>query len=1075
MSPQPAPDPAARPAAEEDAAGHAESPGAGARDRPAPGPAGAGEEGATLSVRERSGEPGGVYRVDAETLIALVTGIARELRAGDGSLRVDLDTDLYRDLGLDSLARMELLGRLERAAGASLPDRALAEATTPRELLRAFESVRSPTLASASASARGPGMAADRSRAGAVGAAGGAGSAPATPETAAQPEADAVPTGAETLIEALAWHAAEHPEREHVRLVDESESETVVTFGALLDGARRVAAGLVRNRLTPGRAVAIMLPTGVDYLRCFLGIQLAGGVPLPIYPPARLAGLEDHLRRHERILDNAGAEWLITFDEARGVSRLLAARADGSCRVATAGELAEAGASGPEPDLLLPGPDDIAFLQYTSGSTGQPKGVVLTHRNVLASLRAMAEALSATPRDVFVSWLPLYHDLGLIAAWLGSVVYGFPLVLMSPLTFLARPARWLRAIHRHRGTLSGGPNFGFDLCTRRIADDEIEGLDLSSWRMAFNGAEPVLIDTLRTFAARFEPHGLDPRALAPVYGLAEATLGVAFTPVGRGPLVERVARDALERERRAEPANPDDETALRCISSGVPIPGFEVRTVDDGGRETPERVEGRLQFRGPSTTSGYYRDPAATAALFDGDWLDSGDLAYVAGGEVFVTGRVKDVVIRAGRNLYPYDFEQAAGDLAGVRRGCVALFSAHAPAGTAAAGTERLVAVAETRESDPARRAEIRAALEALSEERLGQPMDEVVLAPPHTVLKTSSGKIRRRAMAELYESGELGATRAASRPLWLRLARLATGGAGPALRRSARRIGEIAYAGWFWGALALVGIVPALAAIAARRPRFGFACARAVGRIVFRLTGVRLTVEGSEHLAGGRAFVIASNHTSYLDGLVLAAALPRPVRFVAKAELRDHLLARWFLDGLGVLYVDRFDVTRSVAHAGGLADPLRTGESILIFAEGTLHRMPGLLPFQTGGFMAAVEAEARSCRSSSAARGRSCATEPGSRGGCRSTCGSALRCRPPPPPTPVRATDRPRTTGRPRRAGGPRRRGATGPGRWPSATRPGRGCSPTAASPTSPTGTPSATSSNAAPAPAPEAEPPFP
>ena len=904
--------------------------------------------------QQEAGEISGLaaYRVDAETLIALVAEIARELRAGDGSLRIDLDTDLHRDLGLDSLARMELLARLERAAGASLPDRVLAEATTPRELLRAFESVRPST----SAPGPGPGMAAGPPRPGAV-----VGAVPASPapETAAQPEADAVPTDAETLIDALAWHAAKHPERDHVRLVDESESETVVTFGALLEGARRVAAGLVRNRLTPGRAVAIMLPTGVDYLRSFLGIQLAGGVPLPVYPPARLAQLEDHLRRHERILDNAGAEWLITFDEAHRVSRLLAARADGSCRVATVGELTEAGESGPEPELILPGPDDIAFLQYTSGSTGQPKGVVLTHRNVLASLKSMAEALSATPRDVFVSWLPLYHDLGLIAAWLGSVVYGFPLVLMSPLTFLARPARWLRAIHRHRGTLSGGPNFGFDLCTRRIADDEIEGLDLSSWRMAFNGAEPVLIDTLTTFAERFAPHGLDPRAIAPVYGLAEATLGVAFTPVGRGPLVERVARDALERERRAEPADPDDETALRCISSGIPIPGFEVRTVDDGGRETPERVEGRLQFRGPSTTSGYYRDPAATAALFDGDWLESGDLAYVAGGEVFIIGRVKDVVIRAGRNLYPYDFEQAAGDLAGVRRGCVALFSAHAPAGTAAAGTERLVAVAETRESDPERQAEIRTALEALSEERLGQPMDEVVLAPPHTVLKTSSGKIRRRAMADLYESGELGATRAASRPLWLRLARLAAGGAGPALRRGARRIGAIAYAGWVWGVLVLVGTIPALAAIAARRPRFGFACARAVGRIVLRFAGVRLTVEGAEHLVRDGAFIVASNHTSYLDGLVLAAALPRPVRFVAKAELRDYPLARWFLDGLGTLFVDRFDVARSVAHAGGLSEALRAGEVVLIFAEGTLHRMPGLLPFQTGGFMAAVESKA--------------------------------------------------------------------------------------------------------------------
>ena len=889
-------------------------------------------------------------RIDADALIALVAEIAGELRAGVPPPRIELDTDLHRDLGLDSLARMELLARLERAAGASLPDRVLAEATTPRELIRAFESVRPP------ASAPGPGVAAGPPRRGAVA---GAGRAAPDAHPRAEPEADAVPTEAGTLIDALAWHAAKHPERDHVRLVDESESETVITFGALLEGARRVASGLVRNRLTPGRTVAIMLPTGVDYLRSFLGVQLAGGVPLPVYPPARLAQLEDHLRRHERILDNAGAEWLITFDEARQVSRLLAARADGSCRVATVGELAEAGKSAPEPELLLPGPDDIAFLQYTSGSTGQPKGVVLTHRNVLASLAAMAEALSATPRDVFVSWLPLYHDLGLIAAWLGSLVYGFPLVLMSPLTFLARPARWLRAIHRHRGTLSGGPNFGFDLCTRRIADDEIEGLDLSSWRMAFNGAEPVLIDTLTTFAERFAPYGLDPRAIAPVYGLAEATLGVAFTPVGRGPLVERVARDALERERRAEPAEPGDESALRCISSGVPIPGFEVRTVDDGGRETPERVEGRLQFRGPSTTSGYFRDPAATAALFDGDWLESGDLAYVAGGEVFITGRVKDVVIRAGRNLYPYDFEQAAGDAAGVRRGCVALFSAHAPAGTAAAGTERIVAVAETRESDPARQAEIRAALEALSEERLGQPVDEVVLAPPHTVLKTSSGKIRRRAMAELYESGELTGARAVARPLWLRLARLAAGGVGPAVRRTARRIGEIVYAGWVWGVLALVGTIPALAAIAARRPRFGFACARAVGRIVLRVAGIRLTVEGAEHLVRDGAFVIASNHTSYLDGLVLAAAFPRPVRFVAKAELRDHLLARWFLDGLGTLFVDRFDVARSVAHAGGLSEALRAGEVVLIFAEGTLHRMPGLLPFQTGGFMAAVESEA--------------------------------------------------------------------------------------------------------------------
>ena len=899
--------------------------------------------------------------LDADTLVSLVAEIAGELRtAGNTSPPVGLDTDLGRDLGLDSLTRMELLARLERAAGASLPDRVLAEAATPRELLRAFESVRPTGPDSASGLDRD--TAAGRSRpedapggeraAPAVGAPGAVG-----PRTALAPDSDVVPADVETLVEALAWHASRHPDRPHVRLIDETGSETVLTYGGLLEGARRVAAGLVRGRLTPGRAVAIMLPTGVDYLQCFIGVQLAGGVPLPIYPPARPAQIEDHLRRHERILANADAEWLVTFGAARRLSRLLAARADGRCRVTTVRELAEPGAldSGFE---ASPGADDIAFLQYTSGSTGQPKGVVLTHRNVLASLRAMAQALAATPRDVFVSWLPLYHDMGLIGGWLGSLVCGFPLVLMSPLTFLARPARWLRAIQHHGGTLSGGPNFAFELCARRIADEEIEGLDLSSWRLAFNGAEPVHAATLDRFAERFTPFGFDARAFAPVYGLAEATLGVAFTPLGRGPRIERVARNELERERRAEPVEAESVPALAFVSSGVPIPGFEVRTVDDAGHETPERVEGRLQFRGPSTTSGYFRDRDATAALFDGDWLESGDLAYVAGGEVFITGRVKDVVIRAGRNLHPYDFEQTAGDLAGVRRGCVALFAARAQGGGAAAGTERLVAVAETRETDPSRRAEIRAALEHLAEERLGQPVDEVVLAPPLTVLKTSSGKIRRRAMAQHYESGELAAP-GGSRPLWLRLARLAVGGAAPVARRAVDRIGDLAFAGWVWTAIGLVGAVAWPVVAVARRPRFGLACMRIAARAIFRLTGIRVTVEGACRFDRGGPFVIASNHTSYIDGLVLMAVLGGSARFVAKAELRDNPFARWFLDGIGVHYVDRFDVARSVAHAGGLTDALHAGETIVIFPEGTLHRMPGLLPFQMGAFMAAVESDA--------------------------------------------------------------------------------------------------------------------
>ena len=1008
--------------------------------------------------------PGGL---DADTLVALVAEIAHELRTGgEEPPAVHLDTDLGRDLALDSLTRMELLARLERAAGASLADRVLAEAETPRELLRAFESARPAGLDSGSTpeSTPTPGLGSEPGSGAARGASGEGSSAirgggaprPARDRLGASgrrtasaggldsaPEPEEVPTDAATLVDALAWHASVHPDRVHVRLLDENGAETVLTYGGLLAGASRFADGLVRAGLTPGRAVAIMLPTGVEYLECFIGVQLAGGTPLPIYPPARLAQVEDHLRRHERILANADAEWLITFDEVRRLSRLLAARSGVRCRLATVRDLA-AGRSSPDDSgfaPLAPGRDDTAFLQYTSGSTGQPKGVVLTHRNVIASLRAMGQALAATPRDVFVSWLPLYHDMGLIGGWLGSLVYGFPLVLMSPLTFLARPARWLWAIHRYGGTLSGGPNFAFDLCTRRLADEEIDGLDLSSWRLAFNGAEPVHAETLRAFGARFAPFGIDTRAFAPVYGLAEATLGVAFTPIGRGPRVERVMRTTLERQRRAVPIGPaagsasrsapggergrerspargqaeepaqeriagqgrtpasgqrpangraplygeapdgeapgrgqgrmpgqgrtPEEASVAFVSSGIPIPGFEVRTVDEGGRETPERVEGRLQLRGPSTTSGYFRDPAATRALFDGDWLESGDLAYIAGGEVFVTGRVKDVIIRAGRNLHPYDFEQAAGDLPGVRRGCVALFAARARGGAeAGAGTERLVAAVETRETEPARRAEIRTALERLAEERLGQPADEVVLVPPHSVLKTSSGKIRRRAMAERYESGRLTSPDTV-RPSWVRFLGLAAGGIAPGARRAAARFGELVFAARVWTAVGLAGAVvwPVVAAVG--RPRFGRACLRAAAWTVFRLSGLRVTVDeggaeaGAVHRCRGAPCVVTSNHASYFDGLVLTAALRGSVRFVAKAELREKPLARWFLDGIGTLYVDRFDAARSVAHAGGLAEALHAGESIAIFPEGTLHRMPGLMPFQMGAFAAAVEAGA--------------------------------------------------------------------------------------------------------------------
>ena len=360
-------------------------------------------------------------------------------------------------------------------------------------------------------------------------------------------------------------------------------------------------------------------------------------------------------------------------------------------------------ASTPPVNLPQPGnSDSVALIQYTSGSTGDPKGVVLSHSNLLANIRAMGEVMDASSADVFVSWLPLYHDMGLIGAWLGCLHFAAPLYAMSPLSFLVRPESWLWAMHRFRATFSASPNFGFELCLNKIADADLEGLDLSSLRMVANGAEPVSVQTLRRFIDRFGRYGFPAQAMAPVYGLAECSVGLAFPPLGRLPIIDRVNRDRLSADGVAEPARPDDPKPLEIVPCGQPLPGHEIRIVDEAGYELGERREGRLEFRGPSATRGYFRNETKTRELFHDGWLDSGDRAYMAGGDVCITGRIKDIIIRAGRHIYPQEVEDAVAEIPGIRKGCVAVFGVT----DRASGTERVVVLAETRETDPTARAD---------------------------------------------------------------------------------------------------------------------------------------------------------------------------------------------------------------------------------------------------------------------------------------------------------------------------------------------------------------------------------
>jgi acyl carrier protein len=860
--------------------------------------------------------------VSAEAILSHVRELALELHPRrKHSLRITLDSALDRDLGFDSLSRVELLLRLERAFGISLPEQLLASAETPRDLWRAL-------LSAGDAGRQGP-------------------SSAQIMRAAALEELEGTPHTARTLPEMLDWHVLSHPQRPHVYLYGDGDEPEAITYAALADGARALAAGLQARGLLPGQTVAIMLPTGRDYLFSFFGILLAGGIPVPIYPPLRPSQVEDHLRRHAGILANARAVLLITVAEARRVARLLKAQVEALRDVVAPDELAA-------PAEAFKGcavrGQDVAFLQYTSGSTGQPKGVILTHANLLANIRAMGEAVQADSTDVFVSWLPLYHDMGLIGAWLGSLYFSTPLVLMSPLAFLTRPQRWLWTIHKHRGTLTAAPNFAYELCLSKVDDRDLEGLDLSSLRMALNGAEPVSSHTVRYFSDRFAPYGLRPQAMAPVYGLAEAAVGLAFPPPDRGPLIDRIQREPFASLGRAVPAEASDPHLLEFVACGQPLPGYQIRIVDAAGRELPERQEGRLEFQGPSATSGYLRNAEATRRLFDGVWLDSGDLAYVAEGDVYPTSRVKDVIIRGGRNIYPYEVEEAVGDITGIRKGCVAVFGSPDPA----SGTERVIVIAETREAEPVTLEALQVQVRGVATDLLGMPPDDAVLAPPHTVLKTSSGKIRRAAVRELFEQGRIGQR---PRAVWWQVFRLALASLRPRLRSAWRRFSDTGYA--VYAQIVFWLLAPQIWLLVALLPggRWRWAVMRRSARLLFRLARVPLRMEGLDRWPRDQASVIVANHASYLDGVVLVAALPTEFAFVAKAELNRQFIPRWFLRRIGAVFVERFDKQRGVADARRTVQTVQAGRSLLFFPEGTFTRMPGLLPFHMGAFVAAAEA----------------------------------------------------------------------------------------------------------------------
>lgn len=582
------------------------------------------------------------------------------------------------------------------------------------------------------------------------------------------------------LTQILRWRAQQQPDQPaYIFLLDGEDEEATFTYAQLDRRARAIAARLQTMGITDGQRALLLYEPSLDYIAAFMGCLYAGAIAVPAYPPDPFRMERTFPRFHAIITDSTAAAVLTTtmildlagelFDEHADLRSLQ--------RLAT-DEVADEEADAWQPPALHG--STLAFLQYTSGSTAQPKGVMLTYDNLLANLAMIHQGFGIAPDDVGMIWLPPYHDMGLIGGILQPLYAGNSVVLMSPLNFLQRPLRWLRAITRYRATISGGPNFAYDLCVRKVTEAQKATLDLSSWQVAFNGAEPIRRETLERFSRAFAPCGFRPEAFYPCYGLAEGTLIVSGVRRSQGASWARFKASALSAGQAIATAD-DDPDGQAIVGCGTALGEEQILIVDPETQQPlPEGRVGEVWVSGPNVAVGYWNRPeesaetfAAVPRLAEGSapstapaFLRTGDLGFFHGGELFIAGRIKDLIIIDGLNHYPQDIELTVEQAhPAIRPGCTAAFS------ITHAGEERLVVVLEIGKgyrplpagavADPDQPEwldpnAVKGAVRRAISENHDLRTHDIVLLRPGSVPKTSSGKIQRRATRASYLAGTL-------------------------------------------------------------------------------------------------------------------------------------------------------------------------------------------------------------------------------------------------------------------------------------------------------------------------------
>lgn len=548
-----------------------------------------------------------------------------------------------------------------------------------------------------------------------------------------------------TFSERLQSHLHQTPERVAATLQFANLPDLPISYSQLLRGAQGFSASLKKEGVAPGEVVLLILRHGEELIYSYFGAIIHGAIPSVMSFLTEKLSPERYRADLSTLISVTRPAAIVTYGEFVDEVREALKGEDSVRAVIVAESVPAEKVNISSWSGLKRKPEDIALLQHSSGTTGLQKGVALSHQAVFNQLDAYSKVLGLNEKDVIVSWLPLYHDMGLIAGFLLPIFYGIPLVLMSPFDWVRAPYRLMQSVSKYKGTLSWLPNFAYNFCAQKIRDRHLEGVDLSTWRAVINCSEPVRWESHLAFQEKFQAYGLPENALHSSYAMAENVFAVTQSTLGSKPRVEVIEREAFMMERVVRDAN--DKASVTVMSSGHALPNVQIKIVDEKGNELPERVIGEIALKSDCMLTGYYNRPDATEKAFVDGWYVTGDYGFISGGEIFVSGRKKDMIIVGGKNVYPQDLEVLSYEVPGVHAGRSVAFGLF----DEEQGTEEVVIIAEADSDDEAKNQKIAELIRQHVTKNSAIALRHVKVVGPKWILKTSSGKTARSANKEKY------------------------------------------------------------------------------------------------------------------------------------------------------------------------------------------------------------------------------------------------------------------------------------------------------------------------------------